>query len=655
MQELETLKPYLKDYVESITEKSRNGAYICPICGSGTGKNRSGAFSITPDGQAWKCFSCNNGGDLFNLIGLKENIPEFKDQLDRAKQLFNVSTYTSIERPQRTRRARVQEEVKADFTSYFVQCKNRINEILPYLKNRGFTDEIIDRFNLGYDPQCYNKPLKMIKPSLIIPYGKNYYISRPIDIKQYDKPQTKIAGSEPIFNVEAFKSDKPIFICEAPLDALSIIQAGGEAVALGGTGSTKLINYLKENPVENTLILNFDNDDAGKNETEKIKKDLNDLKINYTVAKYSYKQYKQNKDANDLLISDKSLFISEVIKNIGLADPNEKHKNSNAYELLKNFYREVDPKKTLYIPTGFMKLDKILDGGLYPGLYIIGAISSLGKTTLALQIAENIAKSGQDVLIYSLEMGANELLSKSISRMTFLVNPTYAKTSREIARGEYTPTEAEIINQAKNIFNSYSNNIYIFEGIGDIGVEQIKKDIERHIKLTGKTPVIFIDYLQILAPYDMRASDKQNTDKSVVELKRLSRDYNTPVFGISSFNRENYNTAVSMNSYKESGAIEYGSDVLLGLQPAGMKQGRTAQETKENEKIVEACKSSTKRDLELKILKNRNGATNGVINLKYYTMYNVLQEGFFNAEQINKIKDAVDSMKNIQRTDPYKD
>ncbi len=54
-----------------------------------------------------------------------------------------------------------------------------------------------------------------------------------------------------------------------------------------------------------------------------------------------------------------------------------------------------------------------------------------------------------------------------------------------------------------------------------------------------------------------------------MELKRISRDFKTPVIGISSFNRDNYNNAVSMQSFKESGAIEYSSDILIGLQNKG--------------------------------------------------------------------------------------
>ena len=63
--------------------------------------------------------------------------------------------------------------------------------------------------------------------------------------------------------------------------------------------------------------------------------------------------------------------------------------------------------------------------------------------------------------------------------------------------------------------------------------------VENHKKLTGRTPVIIVDYAQIIAAADSRSTDKQNMDKNIVELKRISRDFNTPVIAISSFNREN--------------------------------------------------------------------------------------------------------------------
>ena len=128
-----------------------------------------------------------------------------------------------------------------------------------------------------------------------------------------------------------------------------------------------------------------------------------------------------------------------------------------------------------------------------------------------------------------------------------------------------------------------------------------------------------MDYLQILAPNDVRATDKQNTDKAVLELKRMSRDYKIPVVAISSFNRMSYTSEVGMSAFKESGAIEYGSDVLIGLQLGGMS-------AKPTERELMDLKQRDPREVELIILKNRNGRVGVKVQYEYYPMFNYFEE-----------------------------
>ena len=68
------------------------------------------------------------------------------------------------------------------------------------------------------------------------------------------------------------------------------------------------------------------------------------------------------------------------------------------------------------LKTGFSNLDKLIN--LYPGLYVLGAISSLGKTTFACQLADQLAKAGEHVLYFSLEQSKFELVTKGLSRLT---------------------------------------------------------------------------------------------------------------------------------------------------------------------------------------------------------------------------------------------
>lgn len=303
---------------------------------------------------------------------------------------------------------------------------------------------------------------------------------------------------------------------------------------------------------------------------------------------------------------------------------------TSAAAYLQSFINEIaDNVNTPCISTGFNNLDNALDGGFYEGLYFIGAVSSLGKTTFITQIGDQIAKSGEDVLIFSLEMSKFELMAKSISRNTFINvqknkdKLQNAKTARGITVGKryqyYDKEEKRLICNSIKDYKKYAENIYITEGVGSIGAEQIRKKIKKHINITGRKPVVIVDYLQILAPHNERATDKQNIDKAILELKRISRDHKIAIIAISSLNRVNYHNSVSMESFKESGTIEYSCDVLIGLQMEGVSE-------KSNFGITEAAKRKNPRDVELVILKNRNGEVGNKIGYSYYPLFNFFAE-----------------------------
>lgn len=639
----EQLKGQLRAYVESITSKSKGAnMYVCPLCGSGTGSHSTGAFSIK-DGTSWKCFSCNKGGDIFDLIGEYEGIADHSEQLKRAGELFGI-TIDSY-------RATAQEDFReyqnqpkneqythsnihtTDYTQFFLQA-NR--DIVKTSYHRGLSIETLNRFKIGYveswrHPKAPNAPAS---PRLIIPTSKESYLARDTrdQIPEEQKPYTKSkVGSIHLFNAKALQTaTKPIFIVEGELDALSIIEVGGEAVALGTTTKAKsLLELLKTKKPEQPLIIALDNDEAGEKAYRELSEGLKGLSIPF----YRLNPAGEYKDANEALQGNREALRQAVEEAEHIQDEAEQaqreaYLSTSTAHYLQSFIDGIaDSVNTPYIPTGFKTLDAVLDGGLYEGLYIVGAISSLGKTTLITQIADQIAQAGQDVLIFSLEMARAEIMAKSISRHTLQQvlssggDIRNAKTTRGITTGKryegYNKTEREFINGAIVAYSQYAGHIYISEGIGDIGAEQIRETVKQHILFTGNTPVVIIDYLQILAPYSERATDKQNTDKAVMELKRISRDFKTPVIGISSFNRANYSVAVTMEAFKESGAIEYSSDVLIGLQLKGAgKKDFDANE----------AKKKSPREIELVILKNRNGSTGDKLGYRYYPLFNYFEE-----------------------------
>jgi len=640
---------YINSNPRQVLEEAKskvNGkpTYVCLLCGNGTGKDGTGI--TTKDGQHYKCFKCGFYGDIIELIGQKYNITDHKERFKKANELYGLGQNYIKNKPYTDYKHNLQsthntdrdkkpnnETLRGELEELFK--KNlAVSSETSYLKDRGLSDDLIKRFNIVVD-KSYSK-LGRGCEAIIIPTDTYSYVARNTDKKADKDDRYRKQGSIGFLNIDALSSGKPVFIVEGEIDALSIIESGAEAIALGSTANinkfVEAVNkhYQDKHKEPSLFIVCMDSDDAGKEAQKSLIAKLQEQGHPFIEATV----LKDYKDANEALVKDREGFTQRVLADLAeaqtiadaeLIKEKEDYLKNNCSSYIKSFLDDIKGRaNTPYIPTGFVKLDEVLDGGLSDGLYFIGAISSLGKTTFTLQIADQIAKSGQDVLVFSLEMARSELMAKSISRETLLKSKSgtvNAKTARGITTYKryenYSAIEVALITEAVETYAKYSKRLFIIEGVGSVGSKEIREAIERHIKLTGNKPVVIIDYLQIIAPYSERATDKQNTDKSVLELKRISRDYKLSIIGISSFNRESYTSAVSMAAFKESGAIEYSSDVLIGLQ----LKGSGAKDFN-----VDEAKQKTPREIELKILKNRNGATGSTIDFKYYPMFNHFTE-----------------------------
>jgi replicative DNA helicase len=269
-------------------------------------------------------------------------------------------------------------------------------------------------------------------------------------------------------------------------------------------------------------------------------------------------------------------------------------------------------------PTGFKRLDDALDGGLWEGLYAVGAVSSLGKTTLLLQLADQVAKQGRDVLIISLEMSRDELISKSISRMTFLKDAYKPFTVRQLMNANSGAFQDENTQAALIDYKKISERIFIIEGNHRTNTAEVNAIVNNFYAAYGTYPVVIIDYLQILALTDEKGKDpRTSVDNVVWDLKAISRQYKIPVIVISSFSRSFYDKPAETGSFKESGGIEYTSDVVIGLQFKGVGTDGFN---------LEEAKAKSPREVELVILKNRNGRTGEKIGYYYHSAYNTYHE-----------------------------
>lgn len=611
-------------------------SFPCPICGHGHDTPCASYHNglIT-------CHSTQHTGDriTYDFIGLieatKNNTGDFFETLTEACNAAGFSLAginnkaVSQARTEATKPHRDQAYSNPDYIGYVTKCKNNLSDqtCLSFLANRGFTDlSFLQRNGIGYDPE---------KKVVVLPYNEKgtYYITRSIEEKKYFK-----LGTEILFHgSNLYQSDQPVFVTEGQFNALAIEAAGGKAIALGSTNnSMKLLQEIDDHgkPAAPLLIIAFDNDYMAPAESEKEYTDeeltakgkatddkaislVNDLISKGVNAVIVPQLYQNHNDANDFYKSDPIRFAAAI--NAAKTTKSEQdhviedyvNENSAAGSMHDFTKALTTMAKTPAIETGFISLDGALDGGLYAGLYVLGAITSVGKTTLIMQIADQIAKHGTDVIIFSLEMSKYELIARSISRESFIKDKDNALTTRDILNANRWSTfpETKSLNMltSQNRYEAYADHVFIVEGIGDVTVDTIREKVNRHKLIMNTSPVVIVDYVQLLQPLNEHMTDKQNTDKNVMELKRISRDFNTPVIGISSLNRDSYkDVTVELKAFKESGAIEYSCDVLMGL-------------NKEKEE-------DTYNVMKLELLKHRNGRSGVQTTFDYYPAYNYFRD-----------------------------
>lgn len=616
-------------------ERSPQGTanqFICPCCGSGTGKNHTGALTFFQDTNRVCCFNpvCDLGGKGQDTLGALRILWSCSEQ-----EVFERTGYAAdTPEPIRSKTTATEPTTAApaalepprDLTDYYRECQARLNDTraISYLQARGISLETASRYGIGFDPAADPAGSHHPEPRIICPTSSTHYVGRAIDPniqKGYAKMNNK-GGTPSIFNARALhdNSIKRVFVTEGFFDALSILEAGAAAIALNSASNAeKLIEHLEKHRTKATMILCGDNDPAGHKALEVMRAGFKRLNISYVDADIN----NGHKDPNEALTADRAAFVAAIDQlNTSRPDNVASYMDRLMSSDIEAFRESRDRK------TGFAMLDEKAKG-LYTGLYVIGAISSLGKTTFCTQLADQLAAAGEDVLFFSLEQSRLELVSKSLARRTAQKDMTTAVDSLSIRRG-YLPRQ--VLDAAREYKDAVKDRLSIIEGNFNCNISFIGDYVRRYIEETGAKPVIFVDYLQILQPEkDDRGrtqSTKETVDSTVTELKRLSRENGLTIFIISSLNRTNYLSPIDFESFKESGGIEYTADVVWGLQLQCMNGDlfTTDKKTIEKRNTVKEAKKADPRKIELVCLKNRYGVSSYSAYFDYHPRYDLYVE-----------------------------
>lgn len=573
----ECMPAYLQDRgVSDLRRKFR--------CLSASHIDKHPSMSYKADLQIVKCFSC---GYTRNIIGLYADEHEFDEKKDFQRIIEAL------------------EEKYLGRSESHLFCTSH-----PYLTGRGLSDRTIQYFRV-LEHDTYQLGEMNLGPCITIPYSfceNPYVIVRLTNQKKFFKPAGQ---SEPIFHEEWLLQNEPVVIVESAICAMSVWQAGYHSIALNGTGLSRLKIFLSQHKESlPMLVLCLDQDKEGQNAQQILHTFLEEQMIRHQQVIGLFGQ----KDPNDLLCTkDGEDRLRQIIQDA--LDVKNELPRSVASILNERLYQWLDAEKNALFFSGIEGLDQKL-GGLSARFYMIGGTPSVGKTSFLLQLAITFAKQRKHVLYLSYESGESDLIYKALSMISTEIDAPFAYSDiRKIDKSQIEPAV-----DALSVIASY---LHIDDSCPG------KDQIEKLLKAFDEPPVLLIDYLQIMPVGKGRQSNKEKIDELMDWLYRYTKNNRIPTFAISSFNRNSYHGSSGLDAFKESGSIEYSSDIVFTLQLRAFSEDKIFQSdyhlAERKKRIEEECQRDV-RKMELVCQKNRYGEAWFKIPLDFHVKYSLFLE-----------------------------
>ena len=217
-----------------------------------------------------------------------------------------------------------------------------------------------------------------------------------------------------------------------------------------------------------------------------------------------------------------------------------------------------NPNDVTGVPTGFIDFDRMTAGLQAGDLIVLAARPSMGKTALAINIAEHVAlNEGLPVAIFSMEMGAAQLAVRIVGSIG-RVDQGHLRTGK--LTDEEWPRLSEAIEKLRTI------SLHIDESAG-LNSSEVRANARRLARQCGQLGLIVVDYLQLMSG---SGGDGENRATELGEisrgLKMLARELKCPVIALSQLNRsveQRPDKRPMMSDLRESGAIEQDADIIM--------------------------------------------------------------------------------------------
>jgi len=240
------------------------------------------------------------------------------------------------------------------------------------------------------------------------------------------------------------------------------------------------------------------------------------------------------------------------------------------------------------IPSGFRDLDDLTSGLQAGNLVVIAARPGVGKSSLAMNIARNVAVAGEPVTVFSLEMSRTEIGMRLLCAEARV--PWDRIRSRRVGPDDWT----RVVSAAGQLHDA---PLHIVDS-GSVNIVDIRARARRMKTSRQGLSMIIVDYLQLMTSPGARRMDNRQQEVAEISrsLKLLAKELHIPVVALSQLNRNPESRAdkrPQLSDLRESGAIEQDSDVVMFIHRDDGDQEH-------------------KREAEIIIAKHRNGPTGSV-------------------------------------------
>ncbi|MFP5430659.1 MAG: replicative DNA helicase [Gammaproteobacteria bacterium] len=222
---------------------------------------------------------------------------------------------------------------------------------------------------------------------------------------------------------------------------------------------------------------------------------------------------------------------------------------------IEQLYSSTDPMTGL--STGFSKLDEMTSGLQKGDMVIVAARPSMGKTTFAMNLVENVLMGGAPVLVFSMEMPADSLVMRSLSSLGRI-------DQNRVRSGKLEEEDWPRLTSTMSMLNEQKLFIDDTGGLSPTEVRARARRVAR--ECGGQLGLIMVDYLQLMKVPGQEANRVNEISEISRSLKGLAKEMNCPVIALSQLNRsleQRPNKRPVMSDLRESGAIEQDADVIM--------------------------------------------------------------------------------------------